>query len=336
MDISKSCPSCDSNNSKVFTRYETKNNGVRELLKCNYCKHLYAETANTFMFNITTPISKIALVLNTRTEGMSFNATCRVHAISTHTLQSWETRFSDLKDILMAYTLSHSFIEMIVEGDELYTKVHKNLPQADSEGWTVMLMDRASRFILDLTCGKKDKDLFISAMTILTEVVKVSNDMTLLTDGERRYSKYLFQICYDLLRNNKPGRPKKVLKENLRIKLKNKGSQDHKPGPKLDKYQTPKPEHPNTKNKISNAEIHANHAEAQNAAIRRKNSAYRRKTNTYAKIKDGLQRTLDIYWVIHNFVRKHFTTKEVPAVKLGVMKKALNIEDLLVSIRIVF
>ena len=336
MDRSKSCTSCGSNNSKVFTHYETKNNGVRELLKCNDCKHLYAETANTFMFNITTPISKIALVLNARTEEMSFNATCRVHAISTHTLQSWEIRFGDLKDILMAYTLSHTFIEMIVEGDELYTKVNKNVPQADSEGWTLMLMDRASRFIINLTCGKKDKDLFMSAMTILTEVVKVTNDMTLLTDGERRYSKYLFQICYDLLRNDKPGRPKKVLKENLRIKLKNKGSQDHKPGPKLDKYQTPKPEHPNTKNKISNAEIHANHAEGQNAAIRRKNSAYRRKTNTYAKIKDGLQRTLDIYWVVHNFVRKHFTTKEVPAVKLGVMKKALNVEDLLLNIRIVF
>ena len=127
-----------------------------------------------------------------------------------------------------------------------------------------------------------------------------------------------------------------MLKENLRIKLKNKGSQNHKPGPKLDKYQTPKPEHPNTKNKISNAEIHANHAEGQNAAIRRKNSAYRRKTNTYAKIKNGLQRTLDIYRVIHNFVRKHFTTKEVPAVKLGVMKKALNVEELLLNIRIVF
>ena len=53
---------------------------------------------------------------------------------------------------------------MVVEGDELYTKVNKNVPQEDSEGWTVMLMERASRFILDLTCGKKDKDLFMGAI----------------------------------------------------------------------------------------------------------------------------------------------------------------------------
>jgi hypothetical protein len=42
--------------------------------------------------------------------------------------------------------------------------------------------------------------------------------------------------------------------------------------------------------------------------------AFRRKTNTYAKTTTGLQRLLDVYWVIHNFVRFHFTTREVPAV----------------------
>ena len=40
--------------------------------------------------------------------------------------------------------------------------------------------------------------------------------------------------------------------------------------------------------------------------------------------KEGLQRTLDIYWVMHNFVRKHFTTKEVPAVKIGILNAALS------------
>jgi hypothetical protein len=70
--------------------------------------------------------------------------------------------------------------------------------------------------------------------------------------------------------------------------------------------------------------------------MRRKNSAYRRKTNTYAKIKKGLQRTLDVYWVVHNFVRKHFTTKEVPAVKLGVLEKGFKLENLLLNVRLVF
>ena len=123
------------------------------------------------MFNIKHSIIKIAMVINARTEGMSFNATCRVHSISPHTLQSWEIKFSQLKDTLMAYTLSHAFISLTIEGDELYTKVGKNVPQHESKGWTVMLMDRASRFVLDLTCGEKNKSLFINAMNRLSDII---------------------------------------------------------------------------------------------------------------------------------------------------------------------
>jgi len=39
-------------------------------------------------------------------------------------------------------------------------------------------------------------------------------------------------------------------------------------------------------------------------------------------------RPLNVYWVIHNFVRTHFTTKEVPAVTLGVIKNGLTVKTL--------
>ena len=157
-----------------------------------------------------------------------------------------------------------------------------------------------------------------------------------ITDGERRYSKVLFQICYDLIRNGGQGRPRKVLQENLGVRVKNKGSQSHKRGSKREKYQAPKAEHPNTVQTLVNSDIHANHLEAQNSVLRRKNSAYPRKTNTYAKVKSALQRTLDVYWVMHNFVRKHFTTKEVPAVKMGIMSNACGLENLIMNMRMVF
>ena len=82
------------------------------------------------------------------------------------------------------------------------------------------------------------------------------------------------------------------------------------------------------------AQIHANHVEAFNAALRRRNAAFRRKTNTYAKSRQALQRTLDAYWLVHNFVRVHFTTKVVPAVKLGILEIGLSWLQLL-SIRYV-
>jgi hypothetical protein len=331
-----SCPKCHSKNNSIQTSYITKNNGSRKLLKCNDCEQCYSETCNTFMFNIKASISKIAIVINARTEGMSFNATCRVHEISSHTLQSWETKFSQLKDTLMAYTLLHAFISLTIEGDELYTKVGKNVPQHESKGWTIMLMDRASRFVFDLTCGEKNEALFINAMQRLSEIIEVTGDLSLVTDGESRYSKYLFEICHDLVNNGKPGRPKKVLAENIRIKMKNKGSQAHKLGPKKKKYVSPKAEHPNTAQTLNNSDIHANHVESQNATVRRKNAAYRRKTNTYAKTKVALQRTLDLYWVVHNFVREHFTTKEVPAVSIGVINKPMSLHQIMMNVSMVF
>ena len=76
-------------------------------------------------------------------------------------------------------------------------------------------------------------------------------------------------------------------------------------------------------------DVHANHVEAFNSAIRRYLAAFRRRTNTYAKSVVGLQRVLDIFWMVHNFVRSHFTTREVPAVALGIIEKGLTWEDLL-------
>jgi hypothetical protein len=78
-------------------------------------------------------------------------------------------------------------------------------------------MDRASRFIWELSCGKKDSLLFKKAIRTLAELAEQTEDMTLLTDGERRYGKILFEICHELLRTGKPGRPRKTLKKGITV-----------------------------------------------------------------------------------------------------------------------
>jgi hypothetical protein len=147
----------------------------------------------------------------------------------------------------------------------------------------------------------------------------------LITDEERRYGNILFEICQELVRTGKRGRLKTTLKKGVKVRIKNKGSQSKKRGRKRPKYQSPVSEHPETIQDIENKDIHANHTEGQNAALRRKNSAYRRKTNTYAKNDNALQRTLDIQWIVHNFVRAHFTTKKVPAVAIDIINKGLSL-----------
>jgi hypothetical protein len=94
------------------------------------------------------------------------------------------------------------------------------------------------------------------------------------------------------------------------------------------KYQAPCREHPQTASAIENTQIHANHLEAFNASLRRRCAAYRRKTNTYAKKKKRLQQRLDVYWILHNFVRVHFTTKHVPAVALGIIEQGLSLAEI--------
>jgi hypothetical protein len=252
---------------------------------------------------------------------MALNATCRVFGIAKNSLLSWEEKFSDLHHTLLIYSMSHTFVQSVIEGDEFYTKVNKNTSAEKSSGWTIVLMDRASRFIWELSCGKKDKALFKTAIKRLVELIEQTEDLTLLTDGERRYGKILFEICHELLRTGKVGRPRKTLKKGVTVRVKNKGSQAHKKGRKRPKYQTTCPLHPETSNNISDNETHANHVEANNSTMRRKCSVYRRKTNTYAKSKTGLQRVLNVYWVIHNYVRTHFTTKDVPAVRLGIIER---------------
>ena len=58
----------------------------------------------------------------------------------------------------------------------------------------------------EMSCGKKDKALFETAIERLAELIEKTEDLTLVTDGERRYGKILTEcvwgtrrfICYRL------------------------------------------------------------------------------------------------------------------------------------------
>jgi len=233
-----------------------------------------------------------------------------------------------LKKTLLLFALTHQFLQQLIEGDELYTRVHKNMAPDESQGWTIVLMDRATRFIWDMHCGRKERQLFKKAMGLLCQVIQQTGDLTLLTDGERRYGSLLFELCSEALRTGKRGRPKKTLRKGVKVRLKNKGSQKHKRGPKRPKYQAPYPEHPDTAPPLDTKEIHAHHLEAFHTSLRRRCAAYRRRTNMYAKKTGRLQERLEVYWIVHNFVRVHFTTRQVPAVALGILEHGFALHEL--------
>jgi hypothetical protein len=174
------------------------------------------------------------------------------------------------------FALTHQFLQQIIEGDELYTRVKKNGAPDESQGWTIVLMDRATRFIWDMHCGRKNRQMFKKAMSLLCQVIEQTGDLTLLTDGERRYGSLLFELCSEALRTGKRGRPKKTLRQGVKVRLKNKGTQRHKRGRKRPKYQAPYPEHPDTVQPVASTDIHANHLEAFHTSLRRRCATYRR------------------------------------------------------------
>ena len=225
------------------------------------------------------------------------------------------------------FALAHQFLQQLIEGDELYTRVKKNVAPDQSQGWTIVLMDRATRFLWAMQCGRKDRKLFKNAMRLLCHVIEQTGDLTLLTDGERRYGSLLFELCSEALRTGKRGRPKKTLPKGVKVRLKNKGSQRRRRGPKRPKYQAPYPEHPNTLQPVASTDIHANHLEAFHTSLRRRCATYRRQTNMYAKNTERLQERLDVYWIVHNFVRVHFTTRQVPAVALGILDHGFALHE---------
>jgi transposase-like protein len=322
------CPTCQSSVLQSHTTYATQHHGRRIIYTCASCPGDFSETKKTLMEGLKTPVSVIWQVLKARTEGMGLNAAARTFEKAKNTILAWERKFSDLHRVLFLYALIHEFIELVLEGDEAYTKVQKNVPPDQSPGWTILLMDRASRFIWALDCGKKDRKLFPKAIKSLDSIARHTHDLSIFTDGERRYGTLLFEICHELVKNGKPGRPKKTFKRGVHVRVKNKGAQAHKKGRKRPKYQSPWREHPETARTITETDIHANHAEAFFSALRRKCATFRRKTNTYAKATKGLQRLLRVYWVVHNFLRVHFTIQEVPAVALGILERRLSVQEI--------
>lgn len=186
-----------------------------------------------------------------------------------------------------------------------------------------------SRFIAEQQCGDRDAELFESVMHTACEYNEQTDDFTLLSIGERRYGNALFSFCALALRTGKQGRAQKVLPPKVKVRIKNKGNQKIKNGRNLPKYRAPIPEHPDTNQNLSETDIHTNHIEAYNTSLRRWNSAFRRRTNTYAKTRTGLQKTLDVLMLIHNFVRPDWTTGDVPAVALEIFRSPLGFESIL-------
>ena len=214
------CPLCKSTDIRLYKRYQTLHNGSRFLFECNDCQNCFSETTGSGMENIKSPISKIALALKMRSEGLGLRATGRVLRSDKHTITRWEESFVSQKITLMLYALCYKLISLTFEGDELYTIVGKRTDPSISKGWTAVIIERGSRFIVEQKCGEKDANLFKSVMETVSNYIANTNDLTFLSDGERRYGNMLFGICSEVLHTGLRGRPPQVLPPGVKVRVK--------------------------------------------------------------------------------------------------------------------
>lgn len=124
---SDKCPDCNQVSIHPHSRYQIKSGETRQLYYCDHCQRCFSETRDTALFGLHTVLSRIILILDSLTEGMAINALCRVFLVSKNSIYRWQERLSSLKETLLLYALCHHFLQQVVEGDELYTKIKKTL-----------------------------------------------------------------------------------------------------------------------------------------------------------------------------------------------------------------
>lgn len=203
----------------------------------------------------------------------------------------------------------------------------KTFPPSEAEGWTIHFIERETRYWIAAQAGQKQDELFRQGTASAWTWASPAQFMRWFTDGERRYGTALWQFASVSLAPGEAHRDygrRQVWREGLEVAMKIKGSQGHK------RIQWVKVEHPFTV--ISpEYEVHANHNEAHNSALRRRASAYRRRQNLDAKRVEGLQRGLEVQRLVHNWVRYHHGLEKntTPAMAMGYCERPITMHELL-------
>lgn len=321
------CVYCESEQVVKNGTKTLKTNQVLQRYLCNDCGRRFNERSGTPMARLRTPVEAVEMALNARHEGLGVRATGRVVGKSPSRITAWEQRMSTHLNHWSPSAPEGG--EVTIEGDELYTRVGENLPPERSEGWTISFIERESRYWVEATAGLKDATLFEEGVKRAWEWTEPSEWIRWFTDGERRYGKELWKLASVYLAKHQTTSAypyRKVWREGVEVAMKIKGSQG-KP-----RVEWVKQEHPLTA--ISSAkEVHANHVEAFNSALRRRATAYRRRQNHYAKKLEGWQRALNVQRLLHNWVRPHWGLGQTrtPAMAMGFIERPLKIAELLLS-----
>lgn len=268
------------------------------------------------------PVEKRVQVISALVEGNSIRATCRITGVALNTVLKL---LVDVGDACAAYhddTL-RGLTSVRVQCDEIWSFVHakeRNLKPKyrglDGYGdlWTWVAIDADTKLLISFVLGKRT---WLFARRFMLDLAsRIKSYVQISTDGLAMYKenvKYAFKHRADY------GTEVKVFGfEGTEIQP------DRKYSPAVvtemrrkQVYGAPDPEH------ISTAYI-----ERQNLNMRMSMRRFTRLTNAFSKKARNLQRSVALYAIHYNFVRKHSTLGTTPAIAHGITDRQWTLEDI--------
>ena len=120
------CPHCHSEYTVKNGTATLKDGSIQQRYLCRDCRKRFNARTNTPMARLRTSSEVVAAALNVRSEGLGVRATGRSFGKSHSTIIEWERRLAARAEQWSPPAPAES--DVTLEGDELYTRVGKNLP----------------------------------------------------------------------------------------------------------------------------------------------------------------------------------------------------------------
>ena len=312
------CPHCGKqggHRSKGWRRCQNVEDVRR--YRCGGCGRSFTQRTGTVLGGLRTPGKTVWSALHARTEGCGVRASGRLVSKTHGAVIGWEKRVAEL-GAQFPDSFQAQFVP-VVESDEMYTKIGSNVGSSESRGWTACGIERTSRWCTTHVTGRRSEQMFRRHTNNVLRFIG-TRGAHLVSDGETRYASELgnrseVTIVESTVRIGRQVRhkPGPCLRKGLTIQRKVKGSQRGE-AKRRKRYEIPLPHHPDSQ-LLEDHDVHANHSEAQNAALRRRCSAFRRRTNMYAKTQQGLDSALAAQRVVHRSVLIGLITNTSPLLK---------------------
>lgn len=268
------------------------------------------------------PLEKRVQVLSCLVEGCSIRATCRLTGVALNTVLKLLADVGDACDRYMDETM-RGLTCVHVQADELWSFCHakqRNLKPkyraSDWHGdlWTWVAIDADTKLVISWVLGKRTYEF--AQIFVRDLAMRIKSYVQLTTDGLGMYKEHVrrafgHRVDY-----------------GTEVKVFGFDDSDENPDRKYSPLVVkemrrsavigaPDPEH------ISTAYI-----ERQNLTMRMQMRRFTRLTNAFSKKAQNLQRSIAIYAVHYNFVRKHSTIKTTPAIAHKLTDRQWTLEDI--------